>query len=99
MPLQFKAPGYVGNALLLVLGLVMLPSENFIIGALLAALAVLNLYLIRKLDLFSRQEVWLAHELEVAKLREELLAAQRRVTALEAAAGPQAGAPGAAPPH
>ena len=91
MPLQFKLPGYLGNAILLLLGLVTLASENAIVGALLAALAALNLYLVYKLDQFSRQEVWLAHQVEVAKMREELLVAQRRVAELQAAgsnAGP-----------
>jgi hypothetical protein len=90
MPLQFKLPGYFGNALLLLLAVIILASQNVIVGALLGALALLNLYLVYKLDQFSRQEVWLAHQVEVARMREELLVAQRRVAELEANA-PNAG--------
>ena len=79
MPLQFKIPGYVGNGLLLLLSIVMVFSGSGVIGLLLGALAALNLFLIFKLDQFSRPEAWLAHELEMTKLREELLAAQKRV--------------------
>jgi hypothetical protein len=83
MPLQLKVPGYLGNGLLLLLSVVMLSTGNAVIGLLLAALAALNLFLIFKLDQFSRPEAWLAHELEMTKLREELLAAQERVADLE----------------
>jgi len=83
MPLQFKVPGYLGNGLLLLLSIAMLSTGNAVIGLLLAALAALNLFLIFKLDQFSRPEAWLAHELEMTKLREELLAAQKRVADLE----------------
>lgn len=91
MPLQFKWPGYVGNALLLLLGVIILASGNVVVGALLGALAALNLFLIYKLDQFSRQEVWLAHELEMTRMREELLVAQKRIGELEAAAPTDAG--------
>jgi hypothetical protein len=87
MPLRYKVPAYVGNALLLLLGFVMFASGNLgnlLTGAILAVLAALNLFLVYKLDQFSREEVWLAHELEVTKMREELLAAQKRVRELEA---------------
>jgi hypothetical protein len=83
MPLQFKVPGYIGNGLLLLLGIVMLFTGSAGIGLLLAALAALNLFLIFKLDQFSRPEASLAHELEMTKMREELLAAQKRVADLE----------------
>jgi hypothetical protein len=86
MPLQFKIPGYIGNGLLLLLGVVMAFTGNAVIGLLLAALAALNLFLIFKLDQFSRPEAYLAHELEMTKLREELLAAQKRVADLETTA-------------
>ena len=85
MPIQYKVPGYLGNALLLVISLIIIGSDNVIIGVLMGALAVLNLFLIYKLDRFSREEVWLAHELEMAKMREQLLIAQTRIGELEAA--------------
>jgi hypothetical protein len=40
-------------------------------------------FLIFKLDQFSRPEASLAHELQMTKMREELLAAQKRVADLE----------------
>jgi hypothetical protein len=86
MPLQFKAPGYLGNALLLLLSLVIVFSDSVVIGVLLGALALLNLYLVYKLDRFSSDSGWLAHELEVARTREQLLEAQKRIAELEAGA-------------
>jgi hypothetical protein len=93
MPLQYKWPGYFGNALLLLLSVIIVASDNFLIGLLLGALAVLNLFLVYKLDQFSRQEVWLAHELEMTRTREQLLVAQRRVAELEASAAATDGPP------
>jgi hypothetical protein len=89
MPLHFKLPGYIGNVLLLLLSVIILASDNVVVGALLGALAVLNLFLIYKLDQISRQEVWLAHELEMTKMREALLAAQKRIADLQATPAPQ----------
>jgi hypothetical protein len=83
MPIQYKVPAYIGNALLLLLGIIVLFSQNVITGLLLGALAGLNLFLVYKLDQFSRDEVWLAHELEMTKMREELLAAQKHIEQLE----------------
>ena len=88
MPLQYKLPGYIGNAVLLLLGLMILFGQSLGIGVALAGLALLNLYLVYKLDRFSREEVWLAHELEMAKMREELLIAQKRIGELEGGATP-----------
>ena len=85
MPLQFKLPGYIGNALLLLLGVIILTTDNAVVGVLLGALAALNLFLIYKLDQFSRPEAWLEHQLEMNKLREELLASQKRLAVLESA--------------
>jgi hypothetical protein len=92
LPLKYKIPGYLGNALLLILGLIVAGTASVIAGILMAALAVLNLYLVYKLDSFSREEVWLAHELEVTKMREQLIAAKARIGELETA-------PGTSPPH
>ena len=83
MPLRYKIPGYVGNSLLLLISVIILASRMVAVGGLLGALAALNLYLVYKLDVFSREEVWLAHELEMAKMREELLLERRRVSELE----------------
>ena len=93
MPLQYKWPGYFGNALLLGLSVLTLASDNVVIGLLLGALAALNLFLVYKLDRFSRQEVWLAHELAMTRTREQLLAAQKRVAELEAGAAASDGGP------
>jgi len=83
MPLQYKVPGYIGNALLLLLAVVVLFSQSVGTGVLLGGLAALNLFLVYKLDRFSSEEVWLAHQLEMAKMREELLVAQKRIEELE----------------
>jgi len=86
MPLRYKVPAYVGNVLLLLLGFVIIASggaDSLIIGSILGALAALNLFLVYKFDQFSREEVWLAHELEVTKMREELLTARKRLGELE----------------
>jgi hypothetical protein len=83
MPLQYKLPGYAGNALLLLISIIICAQGSILIGLLLGALAILNLYLVYKLDTFSRPEGILVHQLEMTKVREELLAAQRRVSDLE----------------
>ena len=72
MPLYYKIPAYVGNTLLLGAGLILLFQEMPVMGVGLSALAGLNLYLVRKLDVFSREEVWLAAELVKERLRDEL---------------------------
>ena len=82
MPLIYKVPGYAGNALLLTVGLIVAFTMP-IVGLVLIALSGLNLFLIYKLDRFSQEEVWLAHELQVAKLREDLLLERQRVSELE----------------
>jgi hypothetical protein len=98
MPLKYKVPGYAGNALLLFLSLVILAQGGAIVGPLLGALALLNLYLVYKLDMFSHEETFLAHELQVAKIREELLAAQKRIGELEAGAKAPTDQPGGGKP-
>jgi hypothetical protein len=77
MPLYYKIPAYVGNALLLAVGLTIIFEDMVGIGIALAALSSLNLYLVRKLDVFSREEVWLATELVKERLREELQKARK----------------------
>jgi hypothetical protein len=78
MPLYYKWPAYVGNAFLLICGLIILFNTSPLGGALVIGLAALNLYLVWKLDVFSREEVWLQAELRKAKMREELEAMQER---------------------
>ena len=92
MPLQYKIPGYVGNALLLFLSVVILAKESVPTGLFLGLLSMLNLYIVYKLDLFSRYEGQLAHELQMTKMREELALAQNRLRELE---GKAAGSPSA----
>jgi hypothetical protein len=82
MPLLYKVPAYVGNSLLLLLGFLVI-ADHLTIGAILVALAALNLFLVYKFDRFSQEEVWLAHELEVTKMREELLTTRKRLEELE----------------
>jgi hypothetical protein len=95
MPLQYKLPGYLGNALLLILSVVIVFGESLATGLFLGMLSLLNLYLVYKLDTFSRPEGILAHELEVTKMREELALAHKRLGELE---NPASGAPPAAKP-
>ena len=78
MPLYYKWPAYVGNAFLLICGLIILFKTSPIGGALVIGLAALNLYLVWKLDVFSREEVWLESELRKAKMREEFQTMQER---------------------
>jgi hypothetical protein len=77
MPLYYKIPAYVGNALLLAVGLIIIFQDMVGVGVALAALSSLNLYLVRKLDVFSREEVWLAAELVKQRMRDELERAQK----------------------
>ena len=81
MPFYYKWPAYIGNALLLICGLIIVFANSVWGGAAVIALALLNLYLIWKLDVFSREEVWLALEIKKAKMREELQAMQERAEA------------------
>ncbi len=83
MPLRYKLPAFLGNSLVLFLSVVMIFQGNVILGLLLGGLSALDLFLVYKLDQFSREEVWLTHQLEVAKLREELLAAQKHIAELQ----------------
>jgi hypothetical protein len=80
MPLYYKWPAYIGNALLLICGVIIVFANSVWGGSAVIALALLNLYLIWKLDMFSREEVWLALEIKKAKMREELLALEHKGT-------------------
>jgi len=93
MPLQYKIPGYVGNALLLLLSVIILAAANVPTGLFLGLLSVLNLYLVYKLDRYSGSEGQLAHELQMIKMREELALAQNRLLELEGKAGGSPSAP------
>ena len=88
MPGYYKWPAYVGNALLALCGLIIVLANSFWGGAAVIALAGLNLYLVRKLDIFSEEEVWLALEIKKAKMREELLDLQRKLAEEEGGAPP-----------
>jgi hypothetical protein len=65
MPLKYKLPGYLGNALLVVLGLIVAAQGSLLTGIMLSALGILNVYLVYKLDSYSQPEAALAHELEM----------------------------------
>lgn len=79
MPVYYKWPAYIGNALLFLSGLIIATQNSLWGGGAVAGLAALNLYLVRKLDVFSREEVWLALEIKKTKMREELLERERRL--------------------
>jgi hypothetical protein len=74
MPSYFRLPGYFGNALLALFGLAVLfqPPPGSVVGLFMIVLAGLNLYLVWKLDTYSREESWLALDLVKAKLRQEI---------------------------
>lgn len=88
MPIIYKLPAYAGNTLLALIGLIVMANNSAWTGILLAALAALNLFLVRKLDLFSREEAWLALELKKAKMREELLALETQLEGEKGSATP-----------
>jgi hypothetical protein len=69
MPLIYKILGYVGNGLLVLFGMAGVFSEGAWLGVFMVALAGLNLYLIRRIDLYSREEAWLETELHKRQLR------------------------------
>jgi len=98
MPGYYKWPAYVGNALLALCGLIILAKNSFWAGVALIALAGLNIFLVRKLDIFSQEEVWLALEIKKAKMREELLDLQRKEAA-EAGPPPQLPGPQSTKPQ
>ncbi len=96
MPLYDKWPAYIGNALLLLAGLIIATKNSILGGGAVTGLAALNIYLVWKLDVFSQEEVWLALEIEKAKMREELLALQGKIAEHEKAPPklPRPAAPG-----
>ncbi len=78
MPVYYKWPAYIGNVLLALCGLIIVFANSVPGGAAVIALAGLNLFLVRKLDIFSQEEVWLALEIKKVKMREELRALQEK---------------------
>jgi hypothetical protein len=73
MPLIYRIFGYGGNVLLLLFGLAGMFSEGGAwLGVFMIALAGLNLYLIRRIDLYSREEAWLEAELHKRELRRQI---------------------------
>ena len=71
------------------------PKQSVPTGLFLGLLSMLNLYIVYKLDLFSRYEGQLAHELQMTKMREELALAQNRLRELEGKATGSPSAPSA----
>jgi hypothetical protein len=92
MPVVYKLLGYGGNGLLLALGLFGFASGKD--GAWLAvafiALGGLNLFLIRKLDIYSREEVWLQAEVRKRELRQRIEELDREEAARGTTKGPEA---------
>jgi hypothetical protein len=73
MPFIFRVLGYGGNGLLCFLGLVALFASGSVLpGLFMAGLGGLNLYIIRKIDLYSREEVWLEAEVHKRELRRQI---------------------------
>jgi hypothetical protein len=93
MPLYYKWPAHIGNALLLLCGLIIAAKNSALGGGIVVALAGLNLYLVWKLDVFSRAEVWMALEIERAKMQEELLALKEKIAEHEKALSSSQGLP------
>jgi hypothetical protein len=90
VPLIFRILGYGGNGLLFFLGVVaLLSSDGFWPGAFMAGLGGLNLYLIRKIDLYSREEVWLEAEVHKRELRRQIEELDRQEAAGGTAAEPK----------
>ncbi len=82
MPLIYRMLGYGGNGLLTLFGLLaLLSGEAFWIGTFMAILGGLNLYLIRKIDLYSREEVWLEAEIRKRELRRQIIEMDQEGTA------------------
>ena len=50
MPFRFKIPGYIGNGLVLLLGVTGVIQGDFFKGGLVAALGALNIYFVFKLE-------------------------------------------------
>lgn len=88
MPGYYKWPAYIGNALLALCGLIIVFASSFWGGVAVIALAALNLYLVWKLDSFSREEAWLALEIKKAKMREELLELEHKLAEEEGSTPP-----------
>jgi len=73
MPLIYRVLGFGGNGLFLLIGLLALISgEAYVAGIFMVALAGLNLFLIRKIDLYSREEEWLEAEVHKRELRRQI---------------------------
>lgn len=100
MPGYYKWPAYIGNVLLLVSGLIICAKDSAWGGGSVVGLALLNLYLVWKLDNFSREEVWLELEIKKAKMREELLEIERKLKEEEnSAPAPQISGPHSTKPQ
>jgi hypothetical protein len=72
MPLIYRILGYGGNAVLFAFGLIALIAGAVWPALFLVVVGGLNLYLIRKIDLYSREEVWLQAEVRKRELRRQI---------------------------
>lgn len=102
MPLIFRILGYGGNGILFALGLIAATANDaFWPGLFMVALGGLNLYIIRKIDIYSREESWLETELHKRELRYQIAELDRQAGAETHAAEPKRIAPqgGIEPPQ
>lgn len=75
MPFIYKILGYGGNGVLFAFGIIAIVStDGFWPGVFMLGLGGLNLYLVRKIDLYSREEAWLEAELHKRELRRRIAA-------------------------
>ncbi|MGH6923970.1 MAG: hypothetical protein ACRED5_09545 [Propylenella sp.] len=82
MPFVFRVLGYGGNGLLCLFGLIaLLASDAPLFSLFMIGLGGVNLYIIRKIDIYSREEVWLQAELNKREMR-------RRIDELDRKAAP-----------
>ncbi len=90
MPLIYRLLGYGGNGVLLLFGIIgVLSADGFWPGVFMGGLGGLNLYLIRKIDLYSREEVWLEAEVRKRELRHRIEALDEEEAASQAAGEPK----------
>jgi hypothetical protein len=81
MPLIFRVLGYGGNGLLCLFGLIaLLSSDAPLFSLFMIGLGGVNLHIIRKIDIYSREEVWLEAELRKREMR-------RRIAELDRGSG------------
>jgi hypothetical protein len=72
MPLVYRILGYGGNAVLFAFGVIAFLGGAFLPSLFLVIVGGVNLYLIRKIDLYSREEAWLQAEVRKRELRRQI---------------------------